>query len=359
VGSFPCAIAERVRSSDADRALIGRGVNILLVQLKRIGDLILTVPAITAVRRQHPDARISLLVAHGGGALLPAIASIDRGFVMHSNLADLKNWFALVRGGFDACVDFTHTDRSAFFVVMSRSRRRITPRYVELQSRFRAKWYNEYVDAPVREMHTIDKHLAFVEPLGVREASREIELTIPPEVNARAAKLASGEFVLIHPGSARAEKFWEPKRWAAVIDRIQSTSGLRCVITGGTSRFEQEQIAAIKSQHETPVLDLSGKTNLLELAALVQRARLLLTVDSAPMHFAAAFHTPQVALFGPTNPFHWRPFSRNAVVLQGDSGKPLTEFAPHQPRHSMSAISTGAVIDAMESLLSATAAARL
>ncbi|MFL6568605.1 MAG: glycosyltransferase family 9 protein [Chthoniobacterales bacterium] len=334
-------------------------MNILLVQLKRIGDLILTVPAITAVRRQWPDASISLLVAHGGGELLPAIESIDRGFVMHSNLADLKNWFALMRGGFDACVDFTHNDRSAFFVVMSRSRRRITPRYVELQSRFRAKWYNEFVDAPVREMHTIDKHLAFVEPLGVRDASREIKLTIPPQVSAHAEKMVSGDFVLIHPGSARAEKFWQPECWAAVIDYIQSTTGLQCVITGGTTRFEQRQIIAIKSHHRKPVLDLSGKTNLLELAALVQNARLLLTVDSAPMHFAAAFHTPQVALFGPTNPFHWRPFTPNSLILQGNSDKPLNHFAPHQPRQLMSAISTEAVINAMESLLSAPAAAPL
>ena len=334
-------------------------MNILLVQLKRIGDLVLTVPAITAVRRQWPDASISLLVAHGGGQLLPAIGSIDRGFVMHSNLADLKHWLTLMRGGFDACVDFTHNDRSAFFVVMSRSRRRITPRYVELQSRFRARWYNEFVDAPVREMHTIDKHLAFVEPLGVRDASREIELSIPAQVSARAETMVGDDFVLIHPGSARAEKFWQPERWAAVIDHIQNTTGLQCVITGGTTRFEREQIAAIKSHHRNPVVDLSGKTNLLELAALVQQARLLLTVDSAPMHFAAAFHTPQVALFGPTNPFHWRPFTQNAVILQGDTDKALTDFAPHRPRQFMRAISTEAVINAMESLLSAPAAAPL
>lgn len=334
-------------------------MNILLVQLKRIGDLILTVPAITAVRRANPDASISLLVAHAGGALLPAVTNIDRRFVMRSNLADLKNWFALARGGFDACVDFTHTDRSAFFVVMSRARRRITPRYVELQSRFRAKWYNEFVDAPVREMHTIDKHLAFVEPLGVRNVSREIELRIPPEISARSEKIVSGDFVLIHPGSARAEKFWDPERWAAVIEHVQQSIGLHCVITGGSGRFEQQHVAAIKSHVRDSVRDVTGKTKLLELAALVQRARLLLTVDSAPMHFAAAFHTPQVALFGPTNPFHWRPFAQNAVALQGESGEPLSHFAPHQPRQSMSAISTQAVINAMESLLSATAAVRL
>jgi ADP-heptose:LPS heptosyltransferase len=122
---------------------------------------------------------------------------------------------------------------------------------------------------------------------------------------------------------------------------------------------EREHIAAIVAGSRTAAIDLSGKTDLLSLAAVVQRARLLLTVDSAPMHFAAAFHTPQIALFGPTNPLHWRPLSANAVVLQGETGVPLSEFAPKQRRMAMNLISTEAVINAMENLLSAPAASRL
>ena len=101
--------------------------------------------------------------------------------------------------------------------------------------------------------------------------------------------------------------------------------------------------------------DLSGQTNLLTLAALVRKARLLVTVDSAPMHFAAAWDTPQVVLFGPTNPFHWHPRSANALVLLGGHDKPVTEFQPKQRALSMNQISTQAVIDAMETLLSAPA----
>jgi len=100
------------------------------------------------------------------------------------------------------------------------------------------------------------------------------------------------------------------------------------------------------------VIDLSGKTDLLTLGALIAQARLLVTVDSAPLHLAAATHTPQVALFGPTNPFHWRPRESPALILQGESGVPLQEFAPREPRLPMKQISTRAVIDAMDSLLS-------
>jgi len=88
---------------------------------------------------------------------------------------------------------------------------------------------------------------------------------------------------------------------------------------------------------------------------MIGRARLLITVDSAPMHLASASRTPQVILFGPTNPFHWRPRESPALILQGTSTAPFVEFVPKQPRLSMNQISTEGVIDAMETLLSAPA----
>jgi ADP-heptose:LPS heptosyltransferase len=74
------------------------------------------------------------------------------------------------------------------------------------------------------------------------------------------------------------------------------------------------------------------------------------------MHLASALRTPQVALFGPTNPFHWRPRSTAVAILQGGNAGPLCDFAPKQQRRSMNEISTQQVIDAMQSLLSTPAA---
>ncbi|HMH44674.1 MAG TPA: glycosyltransferase family 9 protein, partial [Pyrinomonadaceae bacterium] len=163
-------------------------------------------------------------------------------------------------------------------------------------------------------------------------------------------------FVVLHPGSARKEKLWEAARWAQVIKRFVRNNDLDLILTSGASKHEQTHIAAIKN--ETKIIDLSGKTDLLTLAALIGEARLLVTVDSAPMHLAAATHTPQVILFGPTNPFHWRPRESQALILQGKTPEPVTEFSPVQPRLPMSQISTEAVIRAMDSLLSRHATAR-
>src|SRR4029078_6227940 len=107
-------------------------------------------------------------------------------------------------------------------------------------------------------------------------------------------------------------------------------------------------VAAIKSFSRAKPNDFSGKTDLLTLAALVREARVLTTVDCAPMHCAAAWETPQVVLFGPTNPFHWHPRSDSAAVLLGESEGPVRKFDPHQRAVPMNQISTQTVIDAME-----------
>jgi predicted lipopolysaccharide heptosyltransferase III len=336
-------------------------VNILLIQLKRIGDLILTTPAIAALREKFPRASISLVVSSAVKELLPAITGIDKVFEVRGKTDDALDWIALSLGKFDYCLDFTRNDRSSFLTFLSGARKRITSDHPNLRTKLRARSYNEFVDAPVGVLHTVDYHLGLLKALGIENASRAIQLHLPEETMAKAEELlrtanVGEDFVCFHPGSARAEKFWEPKRWAEVIDRCATDTGMSCILTGGRSSMEHAQIAAIKAATKSRPIDLSGKTTLLSLAALVRKARLLVTVDSAPMHFAAAWDTPQVVLFGPTNPFHWHPRSESAIVLLGGIDGPVTEFNPKQRAVAMNQISTKAVIDAMESLLSVPAA---
>jgi heptosyltransferase III len=339
-------------------------MNILLLQLKRIGDLILTTPSIAALREKFPDANLSLVVSPAVTELLPAISGIDKVYTIRGKTNDAFDWIALSLGRFDYCLDFTRNDRSAFLTFLSGARKRVTSDHPKLRMKMRAKSYNEFVDAPVGSLHTVDYHLSLLKALGIEDASRTIRLALPETIVQQAEQLLAAaqvgdDFVIFHPGSARTEKFWEPNRWAEVIDQCAREGGIRCVITGGRSPLEQAQISAIKAATKSDVVDLSGKTTLLTLAALVRKARLLVTVDSAPMHFAAAWGTPQVVLFGPTNPFHWHPRSEVALVLLGGKDGPVTEFDPRQPALAMNLISTETVIDAMEALLSAPAAPAL
>jgi predicted lipopolysaccharide heptosyltransferase III len=332
-------------------------VKILLLQLKRIGDLILTLPAVATVRENFPDAQLTLVVSKECAEMLPAISNVDRILIARRNLRDLSPSFAVARGAFNYCIDFTRNDRSAFLAFLSQARKRVTSYRVPDQYRNRARVYTDFVSVRMRDMHTIDYHLALLEPLGIHKVLGELRLELPEAAYERASQLRldariGSSFVIFHPGSAREEKLWDPTRWAQVIDAAGRNNDIDLVLTSGASRLEAEHVARIKRRTQRRVVDVSGRTDLLTLAALIQQARLLVTVDSAPMHLAAATHTPQVVLFGPTNPFHWRPRESPALILQGESAIPLTEFSPSRPRFAMSQISTAAVIDAMESLLS-------
>jgi predicted lipopolysaccharide heptosyltransferase III len=333
-------------------------VNILLLQLKRIGDLILTTPAIAALRQTFPEAQVTLAVSRQCAELLPAIANVDDVLTARRNLRDVALFFSVAARRFDCCVDFTRNDRSAFLALLSGARKRAASCRVRDQSKTRARAYTDFVSVRMRDMHTIDYHLELLKPLGVRPpASLAPHLSLPKTARVKAEAFRrqwriSRPCVILHPGSARREKLWEPERWAEVIEHFGRNWDIDLVLTSGASPEERAHIAAIKNSADQRIIDLSGKTDLLTLAALIAQARLLVTVDSAPVHLAAALGTPQVILFGPTNPFHWRPRESPALILQGRSAAPVTEFSPVRPRFPMSEISTEAVIGAMDSLLS-------
>lgn len=338
-------------------------MKILLLQLKRIGDLILTTPAVAALREHFPDAEMTLVISSECADLLPATSGVDRILMARRDLRDLGLFFAVAGKRFDCCIDFTRNDRTAFLAFLSRARKRIVSYRVRDQSKSRARLYTDFVDVRARDLHTIDYNLALLEPLGIRDVSCPLQLQLPQSAHEKADALrrnwnVNKPYLVLHPGSARQEKLWEAGRWAQIIERLGQDDDFDLVLTSGASKHEQAHIAAIKNETQQQIIDLSGKTDLLTLAALIGQARLLVTVDSAPMHLAAATHTPQVILFGPTNPFHWRPKESPALILQGKSPEPVTEFSPAQPRLPVSQISTEAVMSAMDLLLSRHAAAR-
>ncbi len=335
-------------------------VKILLIQLKRIGDLILTVPAIAALRANFPDATVHLAISRSCRDLTPAIPGVDR-FLVVNSWAYAHHWLPILTSRYDYCVDFTRTDRSGFLAFVSRAKKKITYERTKVRSKWRPFFYDEFVESSVRDKHTIDHHLAFLQPLGIANTAGDLHLRVPQEAKSKAEEILSssgieGPFVIFHPGSARVEKFWDAERWAEVINHWRESGG-QGILTSGDSPLEQTHVAEIKSRLREPIADLSGRIDLLTLTALIAKASLLVGVDSAPTHLAAAMQTPQIVLYGPTNPFHWRPRSSPAFILQGGVDGPVTNFSPDQRRRTMNEISTQQVIDAMEALLSAPTAA--
>ncbi len=334
-------------------------MRILAIQLKRIGDLVLTTPALQALKASAPDVQLTLLQTEGTAPLLPALAGLVDHSLVYRPRGNWRVWQAVLRGGFDVCVDFTSSDRSALLALASRARRRVIARSALRRSRWRRFCYNTFVEAPVRSRHTTDFYLDHVAPAlgqaadGAMDAALAPILRLPSEAVQRAQALlaargigAGADFIVIHPGSARPEKYWVPERWAEVIDYCQGTLGRSVVLTGsGGDAFETAHLARIHAHCRQPCADLSGQLDLLTLAAVLAQAALFIGVDSGPMHLAASFRRPQIVLFGPTNPFHWRPRQPECLVLQAGQGDlPMAEFRERSPGAPLDAISTAAVI---------------
>ena len=345
----------------------------LAFQLKRIGDLVLTTPALRALKSADPSARVTLVVTETTAPLLPAMTDfVDEALIYRSRSGSNRSlWLRLLRGGFDASVDFTGRDRSALMTLAAHAPHRLTARSALRKGGWRRLCYNVIAENTVRSRHTVDHYLDYVAALGSLSAQGttgpetvlQPVLRVPPEAAARARELLSlqkiapgDDFVVVHPGTARPEKYWVPERWAQVIDFCQNELGRLCVLTGGRGDPDEEaHLAKIRAALARPCADLSGQLDLLTLTAVLTEAGLVLGVDSGPMHLAAAGRRPQIVLFGPTNPFHWRPRHPEGLVLQAGHGdRPLSapgDFAERCPRAPVDVISTDAVIACIRNLL--------
>ena len=336
-------------------------MKILLLQLKRIGDLIQTTPAIHSLRETFPKAHLTLVVDSSCQGLREALA-VDECWVQHKASgwsgvlgfgpnAWMKNDLSVFRGDF--CVDFTGTDRSAWLAFSSSCKRKVT--FSRFQEKFLRRFiYTDFVDSSVRERHTADHYTDLLQPLGIQRENVPLELRIPEGTMTSTRALqadagVTGDYAVIHAGTARAEKYWMPGRWAQVMSYLQVEYGLSLVLTGSTDVAEQNHIAAIKQAFPGKCVDLSGRTGLIELAAVIRGAQLFCGVDTAAMHLADAMKTPAIALFGPTNPFHWQPRHTKAVVLRADTKEP---FTPRQKGGPMEHLTTASVLEGLARLRS-------
>ena len=331
-------------------------MHILILQLKRIGDLILTTPVVHTLRQSKPNAKITIVTIGPSATLLDAITANQK-FVFELPLGGINFWQSFLSQRYDVCLDFTGNDRSALLALLSRAQRRIT--YQRFRNRFLRRFiYTEFINSSVRDRHTVDYHLDLLLPLGCKAQGLSPSLSLPDEARRRIHRWLEAQriqkpFAVVHPGTARKEKFWMPERWSEVITDLNSR-GYQVLMTGTLTPEEQAHRNAIKnalSPHSIPhsalrtphFIDCLGTFSLVELAALLEQAALLCSVDSAPVHLADAIGIPVIALFGPTNPFHWRPRSAQSLVVQPNS----TVISPNASTGQMVDISASAVCEAI------------
>ena len=310
---------------DTVKKILVRGPNWL-------GDAVMCEPALRGLRRLLPDAQIALLVK-------PAVADLFAGhpaltrvltYDINGRHAGLSGKWALAgqlrRQGFDLAVLFQNAFEAAFLTFLAG-----VPRRYGYATDGRSLLLSDPVAAPDRRtlVHQVRYYWDLMKPLGLTGDPPAPELVVfPEEEQAMAERFAQGGLtatdvvVGINPGSTYGgAKRWLPERFAEVTERLCRTiresreQQVSVVIIGakGEERLGHEIAARLASRS----LVLSGATTIRELMAAVKRCAMLLTNDTGPMHIAAAFQVPVVAIFGPTD---WRttsPFgSAHAIVRQ-------------------------------------------
>ena len=298
---------------------------VLVVKLRHHGDVLLASPVIGTLRNHAPHAEVDALVYADTADMLslhPGLAHlhvIDRkwkqGGAMARAAAEWRLFSTLRARRYDLLVHLTDHPRGAWLARLLGCRHAVAPDHPKKAGVWRRSFTHLYPLPSRGGRHRVELDLDALRRIGIQPADDERKLVLEPGTDAqvrvtellRAHGLADRGYIHLHPASRWQFKCWTPERTAALIDRLQER-GERVVLTAAPEEDELALVAAISGRTRTPAVDLSGKLTLKMLAALSQRARLFIGVDSAPMHIAAAVGTPVVALFGPSGETEWSPW---------------------------------------------------
>lgn len=324
---------------------------ILGLQLKRLGDIILTTPAMQMLSDAFPEASVELMVD-------PKLANFGKHVSACKVIAaphKLTDYLKLAQSKYDIVLDFTGQDRCAVLAALTGAKQKITFRKY-FKKLGRPLCFTKAVKSSLRENHVADHLADLPRELGLTgKSGRPALKTSTDDWNRALAKLhAAGlkettkpRYFLLHPGTARSEKFWSPEGWGKVIDFVSERTDLPVVISASSDPNEKAHFDAVARSTSSPTIRMAGNLTLSEFITLIEHADVMACVDSAPVHIADAFNTPTFALFGPTDARIWGPrFARNHCIQA-----PLD--APEST--SMSLIAAKDVLTALDDFLASLA----
>jgi heptosyltransferase I len=286
-------------------------LSLCLLRLSALGDVTHVVPLVRTLQRAWPQLPLHWVIDKGGQKLLDGLDGVV--FHAYDKRSGLAGMRALRKElpvqGFDALLQMQVAFRANVLSGFIPARRRIG--YDRSRSKdLHGLFVNERIpDRP--GIHVLDAIGSFCEPLGLKQTEVVWNLPVPDAAREWAAAQWQDDgapVLMISPCSSHARRNWYPDRYAAVADHA-AAKGWRVVLCGGRSELERSTTDAIVAAMQHPALDLVGKDTLKQLPALLERADLVMTPDSGPMHIANAMGTKVLGLHAASNPARSGPYS--------------------------------------------------
>ena len=310
------------------KKLPDKGIERVLIRgTNWIGDVVMTLPAVAAVRKTWPRARISVLAKPWVAEVYRLSADVDDVIVFqepgrHAGIGGKLRLARKLRGaGFDCAILLQNAIEAAIIAVLSG-----IPLRAGYNSDGRGVLLTHAVrrTKTIRRVHQIDYYIEMVRALGCTSAGRDVRLRPGKDYDELAGALCNRfgiddgrRLIGIAPGAAYGPaKKWFPERFAAVADRLVDDTGGQAILFG--SGGDRESTAAVQGAARHPLIDIAGATNLKEAITLISRCSLFISNDSGLMHVAGALGVPTVAIFGSTNPVTTSPVGERSVVIHHD-----------------------------------------
>jgi heptosyltransferase-1 len=342
--------------------------SLLVVRLSAMGDIIHTLPAAAALRQAFPHATLGWLVEERWAELLCTLRhprsgrrSPQRPLVDRVHTVNTAEWrrapfsfntwqqmavgLSELRGiRYDAAIDFQGAVRSALLARWSGA----SMVYGSAQPRENAASMFYTRKVLTNGTHVVEQALALAGAIIPGPmAEPQVEFPVDPDAESKIAGLtADGKgFAILNPGAGWGAKRWPAERYGQVAKEL-TKDGLCSLVNYGPA--EEELAEAAETASEGAARKISCSVS--ELIALTRRARLLIGGDTGPMHLAAAWKVPVVAIFGPTNPARNGPFGTRSIVLRSASSMTDHSRRP-EPEQGLLEITVGEVVAAARKLL--------
>lgn len=298
-------------------------MKILIVNLMpAIGESLFFTPVFRIVKQAFPHATVDALIAEDVRQICLYNPYIDKviSFDKRGRQAGLIEHLKMIRKiretRYDLVINLNPSERASALAAFSGGKK-----VCGFASKFLKRFFNPYLIKD-RSVHCVDCYLKALRELGIpvpNSADIKMEMEYAQQSKLTADRiwlennLNDQTVVGIHPGGSSAGKRWKPEYLAELSDMLQR-NGLKTIFFGGPTEIGiAEKVVALAKIK--PVV-LTGKLNLLELAAAIKKCSVFLSGDSGPMHIAVSQQVPVVALFGPTSVVRYGPYNCPHVVIQ-------------------------------------------